>query len=57
MKMKFNINVKEPYKTAIIIAITTTTALGVAYLVMPKKWQNTVHDFVTDKFKKKEKIE
>jgi hypothetical protein len=52
--IKFNL--KEPYKTALIIGLTTTTALGVAYLVMPKKWQSAVHNFVTSKFKKKEEI-
>lgn len=54
--MKINLNLKEPYKTALIIGLTTTTALGVAYLVMPKNWQDAVRNFVVNKFKKKEEI-
>jgi len=52
--MKINIKIKEPYKTAIIIGLTTTTALGVAYLVLPKKYQTAVYNFISTKFKKKE---
>jgi hypothetical protein len=42
------INIKEPYKTALIIGLATSTFLGVAYVLMPSKYR----DAMNAKFKK-----
>ena len=47
------LNIKEPYKTAIIIGLTTTTALGVAYLVMPNAWRLKMNGFIKKTLKLK----
>ena len=49
------INIKEPYKTALIISLTTTTILGVAYLIMPNGWRIKISDFVKNALNKKKK--
>lgn len=54
--MKFpNINIKEPYKTGIIIGLTTFTVLGVAYILLPNSYRTKMNDFIKAKlsFKKK----
>ncbi len=51
------INIKEPYKTAIIIGVATSVFIGIAYLAIPKKYKEKISEFVKSKFRKKEKTE
>ena len=44
--MKFNI--KEPYRTAIIIGVSTSVILGAGYLLMPKDYRNRMNDWIKD---------
>lgn len=47
------INIKEPYKTGIMIGLSTFTVLGVAYIIMPDGWRTKMNDFIKSKFTKK----
>jgi hypothetical protein len=55
---QFNFNIKEPYKTALILAATTSVVVGAAYILMPDQWRKNVQNFVfkniVSKFKKKD---
>jgi hypothetical protein len=54
--VKFKIKLKEPYKTALILGLTTSIVIGGAYLVMPETWRQNVKDFVAKKFGKKKEV-
>lgn len=49
--MKFAL--KEPYKTGIIIGLSTFAILGVAYVVMPSKYRDAMNNFIKTKLKLK----
>jgi hypothetical protein len=53
--MKFNI--KEPYRTAIIISVATSVIIGAAYLAIPKEYKLKMKEFIKSKFKKKDERE
>jgi len=49
------LDIKEPYKTAIIISLCTSVVLGVAYVATPKKYRDIIREKAFRIFKKKEK--
>ncbi len=47
------IKIKEPYKTAVILGVTISVFVGVAYLVMPTDARMKLNNFFINKFKSK----
>lgn len=51
------LNIKEPYRTAIIISLCTSVIVGVAYVATPQKYRDMLREKAFRIFKKKEKKE
>lgn len=45
------ISIKEPYKTAVILGVTISVFVGVAYLVMPTDARLKLNNFFINKLK------
>ncbi len=45
------INIKEPYKTFIVLSVTTSVLVGIVYIAMPNKYRLNINKFFSNKFK------
>lgn len=45
------LGIKEPYKTALILGLTTSVFVGAAYLLIPSERRKQMIDFIKNKFK------
>lgn len=45
------LNIKEPYKTAIILGLGISVFVGAAYLVMPNGMRVRMNEYIKSKFK------